>query len=123
MRNISLAVLVAGAAAAVAFVLRAGQRANSHLLIVLFVGWVLSPYVALLPAYALSKRWPEKARISFYWVAVGLTLSTVGVYALDFAHPAAKEAPVFLMTPLGSWVLIATALFASVRMAKRTMRD
>jgi len=113
---------VAGAAAAVAFVLRASKHANSQLLIALFVGWVLSPYLALLPAYVLSKRWPEKARASFYWLATGITLGTVAVYAFDAMNPPVQEAPVFLMTPLGSWVLIATALFASVRMAKRAVR-
>ncbi len=102
MRNTSLAVLLAGAVAAVAFVLRASKQANSKLLIVLFVGWVLSPHLALLPAYALLKRWPEKARVTLYSLAVGLAVATTGIYSFDALNPPAKEAPVFLMTPLGS---------------------
>ena len=74
---------VVGGAGSVAAMLRVGFRNDAAiptLLLVLFTGWVISPFLAMLAADRVSSRW------------------------------AAPPAATFLMVPLGSWLLLGLTL-------------
>ena len=98
----------AGAAGSVGLMLYVGRRNPSRILLALFVTWVLSPFIALVLADLVSKRWPVRTRTALYVLALVLTLGSVAIYAdVAFGPPRPKPAFLFLVVPLASWLLIA----------------
>ena len=70
LRTAALIALPAGATGSVGFMLRAGHRNPSCVLLVLFATWVLSPFVALVFAIIVSKHWsvlPAQRSMSSFW--------------------------------------------------------
>ncbi len=109
LRVAALIAVLAGAVGSVGLMLRAGQR-TPRLLLVLFVIWVLSPFVALVLAHVLSKRWSVLTRATLYSVMLVITLGSLAAYGADvaFGPPKAKAAAfVFVVVPPVSWLLIA----------------
>ena len=123
LRTTARVVLVIGAVGAIGLMLRAGQSAP-RLLLILFTGWVLSPFVVLAAADIFSKRWSPLTRATLYTVALIVTLATVATYGyVALGPPSEKTAPAFVLTPPLSWLLIAvavsTAAFISARRSRR----
>lgn len=111
LRGVALIAALCGAAGAVALTLRAGRHNNSFILVTLFVIWVLSPFIALLWASAVSKRWPASNRATLYTLMLIITLASLAIYGMSAVNPPkSKGAFVFLLVPLGSWLLIAIAV-------------
>ena len=106
-RTASRVAVAVGAAGSLALMLRVGQRQNSWLLLGLFTGWVLSPFVGLALASAMSTRWSALTRTTLYGVTIIVTLCSLIVYARP---PAVRPASIFLLVPLGSWLLMAIAI-------------
>jgi len=103
-----LAVNVAGAICSLALMLRAGSRQQSIVLIALFTGWVLSPFVVLGWAAIVSKAWPAPARTTVHTMTVFVTLLSVAMYGgVIPMPPGSRPAAVFLLVPLLSWILFA----------------
>ena len=73
----SLIAVLAGAAGSLGLMLRAGRRQNSKILLLLFAIWVLSPFIALIGAQVVSKRWPILIRAALYSVMLVLTLASL----------------------------------------------
>ena len=107
LRITALIVVISGALGSVGFTLHTGRNNPSVLLILLFVVWVLSPFVALLVAYVISNRWPVITRVAFYSLMIVLTIGSLVSYAGLFSPSGTKPAFVFLVVPLISWLLIA----------------
>lgn len=119
LRIAALIVLITGAAGSFALMLRAGHRNNSRVLLLLFTIWVLSPFVALVWANSVSKRWPVPARATLYSVTLAITLGAMAIYGVvALGPPRAKPAFAFLMIPLGSWLLMAIAASITRRRAR-----
>jgi hypothetical protein len=115
-RALALIAVVTGAAGSIGLMLFAGSRQRSLVLIGLFTGWVLSPFVALAWAGIVSKGWPSSTRTALYGLMLLLTLLSLGMYdGILPMPPGSKPAAVFLMVPVGSWLLIAIAAFAGRR--------
>ena len=113
-RALALVAVMTGAAGSLGLMLSAGSRQRSLVLIGLFTGWVLSPFVALAWAGFVSKGWPSFARATLYGLMLLLTLVSLGMYdGILPMLPGSRPAAVFLVVPLGSWVLIAIAAFAA----------
>ncbi|HUE24409.1 MAG TPA: hypothetical protein VMQ86_22190 [Bryobacteraceae bacterium] len=75
---------------------------------VLFAVWVLSPFMALVAAGAVSKRWPVLTRAALYTLTLVLTLGSWAIYGyVALGPPRAKTAAVFVVVPPASWLLIA----------------
>ena len=122
LRGVGLVALGAGAVGSFGLMLRAGHP--PLLLRVLFAIWVLSPFVALLVAHTVSKRWQVLTRATLYGVMLIVTAGSLAFYwNVAFGPPRPKPASVFLLVPLGSWLLItiavSTAAFVSRRLADR----
>jgi len=96
--------------------LRVGHRNPSRILLTLFGIWVLSPFLALVWASLVSKRWPALTRTTLYVMMLFLALASLASYAdVAFGPPRVKPAFVFLVVPLASWLLIAIAVpFAAI---------
>lgn len=105
-----IAVLAAGACS-VGLMLRAGQRQNSRILLLLFGTWVLSPFVAAAWAHTVSRRWSGLARAILSVVTLVFTVSSLAIYgAVAFGLLRAKVGFVFLVVPFASWLLIVIVL-------------
>lgn len=99
-------VIVAGAAASLAFTLHAGRHNASAVLPVVFTIWVLSPDAAL--ALAVWKR-DSFGKTSSYWLytlVILIVAGTVLLYSGKFIPPGTKNAFSFLVGPLISWICI-----------------
>ena len=119
LRGVALSGVVAGAAGSVAFMLRTGRRNPSRLLIVAFVVWVLAPFVGLLCADIVSKRWSVPARAGLYGVMLILTVVSLAIYGdVAFGPPRPQPAFYFLVVPAASWLAI-TVVVAIGRFAPR----
>lgn len=104
--------VVAGAVGSVGLMLRAGQR-TPRLLLVLFVVWVLSPFVALAWAHTVSKRWSVLTQAALHGVMLVVTLGSLAIYGHDALRPrTAQAAFVFVVVPPASWLL--TAIVVSI---------
>src|SRR5207245_3522508 len=98
--------VVAGAVGSVGLTLRAG-RSTPRLLLVLFVLWVLSPFVALAWATMVAKRWSVLTRAMLYCVTLVVTLGSLAIYGSVVLPPVGSpRAFVFVVVPPGSWLLI-----------------
>ena len=123
LRAAALIAVLAGAGGSVALLLRAGQR-TPRLLLVLFVIWVLSPFMALVLANAVSKRWSVLTRATLYSVMLVVTLGSLAIYGDDaLGHRRAQAAFVYVVVPPASWLLSAIvvpiAAFISGRLSRR----
>jgi len=106
LRAVALTAVLAGAVGSVGLMLWIGHRNPSRLLLVLFAGWVLSPFMALLLAHMASKRWSFITRATLYGEMLILALGSLAFYADVVWRPRPQPAFVFLVVPAGSWLLI-----------------
>jgi multisubunit Na+/H+ antiporter MnhG subunit len=106
LHEVALTSVVAGALGSVGLMLWVGHRNPSRLLLGLFVIWVLSPFMALLLANMVSKRWSVITRATLYGVMLILTLSSLAFYGDVVWRPRPQPAFMFLVVPFGSWLLM-----------------
>ncbi len=106
LHSVALTAVVVGALGSVGFMLWVGHRNPSRLLIGLFVIWVLSPFMALLLANIVSKRWSVITRATLYGVMLILTLISLAFYGDVVWRPRPQPAFMFLVVPFGSWLLM-----------------
>src|ERR1700694_4715124 len=74
LRAVARIAVVAGAVGSVGSMLWVGHRNPSRVLLALFVIWDLSPFVALVLADIVSKRWSVLTRATLYGLMLILTL-------------------------------------------------
>ena len=122
LRAAGRAITVAGAIAAVGLTLWVGRGGSSLLLMVLFVGWVLGPFVGLLVAHSMSSRWSPLTRTTLYIVMLVVAVASVAVYADVAVRPRAQPAFMFLVVPLGSWLPILIAIPVAALVSRRSRR-
>ena len=126
LHSVALTAVVVGALGSVGFMLWVGHRKPSRLLIGLFVIWVLSPFMALLLANMVSKRWSVITRATLYGVMLILTLISLAFYGDVVWRPRPQPAFMFLVVPFGSWLLmtivISIAALISSRLSSRRVR-
>jgi len=119
LRAVALIAVVAGAGGSVGLMLRAGRRTPA-LLLVLFVIWVLSPFVALAWANVVSMRWSVPTRATLYCVTLVLALGSLAVYGGLVLPPAGSpRAFVFVAVPPLSWLLLAIAVPLAAWISRR----
>jgi len=103
--------------------LRAGRHNSSRILLVLFALWVLSPFVVLVLANMVSKRWSVLTRATLYSVMLVLTLGSLAIYGdVALGPPRAQTAFVFVVVPPASWLLIAIVLPTAALLSGRRSR-
>jgi hypothetical protein len=110
LHTIALVVLIAGAVSSLAMMLFTGRHNESVLLLTLFAGWVLSPFMAFLVVNVISKHWSDLARVTLYCLMLAITLGSLVGYSGVLSPPGAKPAFVFLVVPLISWLLMAIVI-------------
>jgi hypothetical protein len=117
-----LSILI-GAIGSLILTLHAGNRNKSVFLPVLFVIWVLSPYVALTASTLKPKNQSITSRIVLYVTAIIISLYPLLGYSGILNLPNAKHAAIFLITPLISWIIIVIVSIIILRWKKRGMQN
>jgi len=86
-----------------------GRHNPSSLLQILFTIWVLSPFVGLYTADAVSKDRTVRVRTMLHLVMLLVAAGSLVAYGeVALGPPRAKPAFMFLVVPLVSWLLMAT---------------
>ena len=123
LRAVALIAVVAGALGSVGLMLWVGHRNPSRALLALFVIWDLSPFIALVLADIVSKRWSVLTRATLYGVMLIVALGSLAFYGDVVWRPRPQPAFMFLVVPLGSWLLmiivVPIAALVSSRLSRR----
>jgi hypothetical protein len=106
-----LGLTAAGALGSLDLTILAGKNNTSLLLMTMFCGWVLSPFVALFAGIWRSKLMDNRTQI--YLAALVLIITTLSLlgYAGLFDGPGTKHAFVFLAIPVICWLLLLVFYF------------
>jgi ABC-type transport system involved in multi-copper enzyme maturation permease subunit len=124
LRAVAIIAAAAGAVGSVGLTLYVGRHNASRILLSLFVIWVLSPFVALVFASVVSKRWPVLTRTALYSAMLVLTLGSLATYGnVAVGSARAKPAFAFLVVPLASWLVIAIVVAAAAFISRRVSRQ
>ena len=90
---------------------------TKNVLLGVFAGWVLAPFVTL----AWADRSPkfQTARPTLQVLMLLLALVSLTAYArVAFGPPMPQPAALFLLVPLGSWLVIAISLLLTRRLSR-----
>jgi hypothetical protein len=118
LRSAARIALIVGAAGSIVLMMRAGARQRSIILILLFAGWVLSPFLALALANLRASRWPARVRTSLYAAMIGVSALSLAIYGMHAVRGVMKAGFVYLVVPAMAWLLIAVALGANALAAR-----
>ena len=109
MRKIAFVILLIGAVGSFGLVLNAGRH-SPVLLLVLFVGWVLSPFIALFLVHGVSKLRLVIAPKLLYCLMLFVSLGSLASYGITLIqHRTKPPTGVYLSVPFISWFLIVIA--------------
>jgi hypothetical protein len=111
LRLITLGIAACGAVYSLILTIQAGHNNKSVILPILFVIWVLSPFITLIIANISSLRFSVFARRLLYTLMLFITFGSLLGYTRIIAPAGAKPAGVFLIVPLLSWFLMAITYF------------
>jgi hypothetical protein len=119
-RTAELAAVV-GAMGSVALMLYAG-RANQHIFVsVLFVFWVLAPFVALAWADRMSVRWSAATRTALHWMTLVITAGSLAIYLQRVLRPPRTTgAFVFVAVPVASCLLATIVVAVAALLTRRS---
>ncbi len=122
LRVTALIVVLAGAGGSIGLWFYV-SRHPPLLIVVLFVIWVLSPFVALVLADVVSKRWSVLTRTALYSVMLVVTLGSLAIYGDDaLGHRRPQAAFVWVVVPPASWLLIAIVVPIAALISSRLSR-
>jgi hypothetical protein len=119
LRIAAIIVALAGSVGSLFYTLHAGRNNKSVLLVMLFTGWVLSPFLVLLVATVLSKRRQVNTRITLYCMVLVITIGCLVAYSGILTPPGTKPAFVFLVAPFLSWLIMAVVILGAAARARK----
>ena len=116
--------IVVGAAGSLALMLYGG-RSNTHLLItLLFIVWVLAPFVLLALAERRSRSWSPLAQTTLRAMTLILAAGSLAIYAYRAAFPPRTTgAFLFVIVPPVSVVLVLVALAVASLMSRPSRKE
>lgn len=120
LRTITLIIVGLGGVTSLALVQWAG-RTNKHVwLTILFIFWVLAPFIAGILASRFAKRWSFQAHAVIYFAMLVIALASMVVYINDAIHPReAQRAFVFVIVPGASLVFLAMGFLVAFFMSRK----
>jgi hypothetical protein len=122
LQKSALAALLAGAIGSLYFMFSAGRHQKSFVLIALFTGWVLSPFLGLFAASELFKQWSSRNRLSLNILMIIIVIGSLIAYSGVWVPPGTKPAFIFLVNPLVSWLLLVTFIMI-IRRSDHHLKD
>ena len=122
MRKIAFVILLIGAVGSFGLVLNAGRH-SPVLLLVLFIGWVLSPYIALFLVHVVSKLQLIIAPKLLYCLMLFVSLGSLASYGITLIqHRTKPPTGVYLSVPFISWFLILIAIVITVYRKRKLLK-
>ena len=118
-RRVARTALAIGAAGSLALMTYAGRHNPSIVLIVLFIGWVSSPFVALAIADRWAKHWQPALRAAFYGVMLAVSLGSLLIYVFDALRPRPQAAFFYVLVPPSCWIIGGAVLGMAALLARR----
>ena len=119
LRAAALFAVLAGATGSLGFLLYAGRR-TPRFLLVIFVFWVLAPFIALAWAHVVSRRWSVITRAALYTVMLLLPLGSLIVYGTDAVRSRSRPAAfVYVLVPPLSCLLMAIVVPTAALISRR----
>ncbi len=117
VKTLTRLLMVAAAVVGVTAMFIVGRHQRSILLIVLFTGWVLAPFVALALLNARSRKWRASTRSTLQGGTLLISLGALAMYVSAVVRPLKSQpASTFILVPLASWVvLVVVAAIAAVQ--------
>ena len=110
LRSAALLALVFGAVGSIGLLRHAPQHPPPFLA-VLFVIWVVAPFVFLAVANFVSTNWPIPVRKVLYVVTLVVTVASLAIYLDDkFSHRTIHPAGVWVAVPPASIILSGVAI-------------
>jgi len=123
LRAAALVVVLIGAVGSVGLMIWVGHRNPSRLLLALFLIWDVSPFVGLVLAVMVSKRWSVITRATLYGVMLIVAIGSLALYGDVVLRPRPQPAARFLVVPLGSWLLMTIVVAIAALISGRSRRD
>ena len=120
IRRIARIVLAIGAAGSLGLMVYAGRHNRSVVLILLFTGWVSSPFVALAILERWANRWRPMLRAAFYGVMFAVALGSLLVYTFDALRPRPQAAFFYVLVPPAMWVIGGAVLAIAALLSRGT---
>jgi hypothetical protein len=118
LRAVALLAAAVGAVGSLALMFRAIQHPPLFLL-VLFIGWVISPFMGLAVAGIASKRFSVLSGATLACVTLFIALGSLASYGgVVPMPPGSRPAFVFLVVPLASWLLMIIVALVAVRRSR-----
>jgi hypothetical protein len=123
LRGAALIVASVGALGSVALMIRAGER-TPRFLLVLFIAWVLAPFVVLLSANVVSMRWSAATSVTLFFITFVIALASLAIYGelIDVRPPGGANAFPYVVVPPASMLLIAIVVPVVEIIARRRSR-
>jgi hypothetical protein len=122
MRKFVFVLLLIGAIGSVLLMLNAGRHTPA-LLILLFVGWVVSPYLALFWVCLFSKLHSFIAPEILYGLPIVISCGSLAAYGVTlFQHRNKPPTGVYLSIPFLSWILIVVIISLTVYRKRKTLK-
>ena len=119
LRAGSLIALVVGAIGSLGLWVHAAKH-PPPLIIVLFVVWVLSPFIFLAIGHVVSKRWTQGPQTALYWATLLVAVASILIYADDaVSHRTAHPAFVYTAVPPVSWLVSAVPVVIAAMISRR----
>ncbi len=123
MRAAARIAVVVGALGSVTLMLYAGRSNRHYLVTVLFIIWVLAPFVALALARRMSEAWSAVTRTTLYAVTLIVTALSLAIYGYRAVFPPRSTgAFVFVIVPPLSVLLLLFALAIAALLSRRLSR-
>ncbi len=111
LRTLAWIVMLVGMVGSLYFMYEAGHNQKSFLLLGLFTGWVLSPFVLLYFSTRITNHWLAiKSETLLYLLMIMMSIFSLVAYSGVLIPVGTKPAFIFLVFPTASWVLIITVL-------------
>jgi hypothetical protein len=105
-RVVVSAALAGAAVGSLVYMFRVGGRNPSAVLVALFTGWVLSPFVGACVLTIGSKGLSAGRQVSVFFMSLVIATGAVGLYGGAITVVGTRPAFLYLMVPLVSWVLL-----------------
>ena len=118
LRTTALIIALVGAVGSLYFMFSASRNQNSIILLGLFTAWVISPFVGFFISNKISNRCTPTARGLLYWLIIVLTIGSLVAYSGAFNTPETKNAFIFLIFPLISWILLLVTVLTARRLSR-----
>jgi hypothetical protein len=122
LRTVALIAAVVGGTGSVTFLLQAGNRNSSLIVLVtLFSIWVASPFMALVFAILKAARWSATTRTTLYGGTIVLAVASLLIYSrvIDLKPAGSPNTFLFVAVPPAEWMVIALSVSIAALISRK----